>query len=76
MLKTTKIVLLELKDYSNPYSKIRQLIKDNKLYSVVKGLYETSLETKSYCLAQAIYGPSYLSFDFALAYYSLIPEAV
>jgi len=29
-----------------------------------------------YYLAPIIYGPSYLSFEFALAYYSLIPEAV
>ena len=34
------------------------------------------LETPGYLLAASIYGPSYLSFDFALSYWGLIPEAV
>ena len=29
-----------------------------------------------YYLADSIYGPSYLSFEFALEYHSLIPKAV
>ena len=30
----------------------------------------------AYLLAGSIYGPSYISFEFALSYYGLIPEAV
>lgn len=37
-------------------------------------MYETNPNTNGYCLAGTIYGPSYLSFDFALYYYGLIPE--
>ncbi len=76
MIKTTKMLLEELSDYANPYSKIRQLIKDKKLFPIVKGLYETDQKTNGLYLSQAIYGPSYLSFDYALSYYGLIPEAV
>lgn len=39
-------------------------------------MYETDSNTPGYLLAGSIYGPSYLSFDFALAYYDLIPERV
>ena len=43
---------------------------------MVKGIYETNPNTNGSRLAQFIYGPSYLSFDYALAEYGLIPEAV
>ena len=43
---------------------------------MTKNLYETDKETSGFLVANAIYGPSYLSFDYALAYYGLIPEAV
>jgi predicted transcriptional regulator of viral defense system len=49
--------------------------KDN-LYTVVKGLYETNRNTPGYLLSAYIYGPSYLSFDYALSYHGLIPEKV
>ena len=43
---------------------------------VIRGLYETDPNTAGYLLAGSIYGPSYLSFDFALSYYGMIPEIV
>lgn len=76
MIKTTKILLEELKEYVNPTAKIRRLVKNKELFPVVKGLYETDANIPGYYLAPAIYGPSYLSFEFALAYHSLIPESV
>lgn len=39
-------------------------------------MYETNPNVNAYLLANSIYGPSYLSFDFALSYYGLIPEKV
>jgi len=60
----------------NPTAKIRRLVDEGKLVPVVRGLYETDGNIPGYYLAPIIYGPSYLSFEFALAYYSLIPEAV
>lgn len=32
--------------------------------------------TPPYLLAGSIYGPSYISFEYALSYYGMIPEAV
>lgn len=66
----------ELKDYVNPTAKIRRLVANGELVPIVRGLYETDRNIPGHYLAQIIYGPSYLSFEFALAHYLLIPEAV
>lgn len=76
MIKTTAILMDELREYVNPTAKIRRLVDEGKLVPIIRGLYETDGSLPGYCLAPVIYGPSYLSFEFALAYYSLIPEAV
>jgi hypothetical protein len=76
MIKTTTMLANELKEYVNPTAKIRRLVDGGELVPVVRGLYETDGNIPGYYLAPIIYGPSYLSFEFALAYYSLIPEAV
>ncbi len=76
MVKTSKMLLEEFSSYINPFSKIRQLVKNKKLFPIVKGLYETDKNISGAYLAVTIYGPSYLSFDYALSYYGLIPEAV
>ena len=70
-----------LKDYKRPRDKITKLIKNETILRVKKGLYvfgplyrkrPYSLEV----LANLIYGPSYISFEYALSYYGLIPETV
>jgi hypothetical protein len=76
MIKTTAMLIDELKEYVNPTAKIRRLVDKEVLVPVVRGIYETDINIPGYYLAPIIYGPSYLSFEFALAYYSLIPEAV
>ncbi|MEI8217298.1 MAG: hypothetical protein WCF96_09370 [Eubacteriales bacterium] len=76
MIKTTGMLTNELKEYVNPTSKIRRLVGGGELVPIVRGIYETDRNIPGYYLAPIIYGPSYLSFEFALAYYSLIPEAV
>lgn len=76
MIKTTSILIDELHRYSNPACKIGRMVKNGEIFPIVKGLYETDGTTSGYLLAGSIYGPSYLSFEFALSYYSLIPEAV
>ena len=76
MIKTTAMLKNELIEYVNPTAKIRQLVNKGELFPIIRGLYETDGRTPGYYLAPIIYGPSYLSFEFALAYYSLIPEAV
>ena len=56
--------------------KIRREVQGGRLVQVARGVYETDARTDGKYLAGAIYGPSYLSFDYALSVYSLIPEAV
>lgn len=65
-----------LTKYSNKNNKISRDIKGGKLYKIVSGLYETDPNTPGYLLAGSIYGPSYISFEYALSYYGLIPERV
>jgi predicted transcriptional regulator of viral defense system len=47
-----------------------------EIIKLTKNLYETEINTPGYLVANAIYTPSYLSFDYALSYYGLIPETV
>lgn len=76
MIKTTGMILEELKHYANPAAKLGRMVQAGEYIPIVRGLYETDKNTAGYLLAGSIYGPSYLSFDFALAYYDMIPEAV
>lgn len=76
MIQTTSMLLTQLQDYANPNTKLARLVKAGNYYPIVNGLYETEKDTPGYLLAGSIYGPSYLSFDFALAYHGLIPEMV
>jgi predicted transcriptional regulator of viral defense system len=76
MIKTTSVILDELQSYASPASKLSRMVKNGEYIRIVKGLYETNPSTPGYLLAGSIYGPSYLSFEFALSYHGLIPEAV
>lgn len=64
------------KNYANKNTKISREIKNGQLFKIINGLYETDPKTPGYLLATSIYGPSYISFEYALSYYSLIPERV
>ncbi len=76
MIKTYNMLLDEYQSYKFPDGKLLRMIKQNKYIKLTKGLYETNQNASGYLLANAIYGPSYLSFDFALSYHGLIPETV
>lgn len=76
MINTTSMLLKRYKTYVNPSAKIGRLVKDGDLTPIIKGLYETDRAVPGYYLANVIYGPSYLSFEYALAWHDLIPEAV
>ena len=76
MIKTTAIILDELRQYSSPADKLTRLLRQGEYIQITKGLYETDKATPGYLLAGSIYGPSYLSFEFALGYYGMIPETV
>ena len=76
MIKTTNMLLDELHSYANPVAKLSRMVKSGEIYPITKGLYETDRNVPGHLLAGSIYGPSYISFEYALAYYGLIPEAV
>lgn len=76
MIKTYGMILKEYSNYKSPKSKIKGLVNEKSIIRLTRGLYETDQNVSGYMIANAIYGPSYLSFEFALAYHGLIPEAV
>lgn len=70
-----------LKDYKNPRAKLHHLLKIKALVRVKKGIYifGNNFSRKPYSsevLANLIYGPSYVSLEWACQYYRLIPEKV
>ncbi len=65
-----------LGNLSDKRGKIARLMHAGEIYPLRRGLYATRTDTHPFCFAASIYGPSYISFDTALAYYGLIPEAV
>ncbi|MGI6617179.1 MAG: type IV toxin-antitoxin system AbiEi family antitoxin domain-containing protein [Saccharofermentanales bacterium] len=76
MIITTAMLLDELHDYRYPANKLARMVAQGKIFPVVRGLYTTDDTIPGHLLAASIYGPSYLSFDYALSYWHLIPEAV
>ena len=76
MIITNDIIKNNLTEYSNKDTKISRDVRDGKLIKIVNGLYETDATTPGYLLAGSIYGPSYISFEYALSFYGLIPERV
>jgi predicted transcriptional regulator of viral defense system len=76
MLQDTQAVLYSLQTYKSPKSKITQLIRNGNLIQIRRGLFETNPAASPYALAPAVYGPSYISFEYALGWYGLIPERV
>jgi hypothetical protein len=70
-----------LKDYRNPRIKLNHLLKIKALIRVKKGIYIFGKHFarrpySSEALANMIYGPSYVSLEWACQYYRLIPERV
>ena len=76
MIKTTDMILEELQSYANPKTKLSRMVKQGKYFQIARGLYETDKNVPGHLLAGSIYGPSYISFEYALSYYGLIPERV
>ncbi len=76
MIKTTDELVMLYKNYSDPIGKIHRETKNGNLTTIIKGIYETDDKALGHYLAGTIYGPSYLSFEYALAYHGLIPERV
>lgn len=70
-----------LKDYKKPRDKITKLLAAGDIIRIKKGLYIFGEIWRRHSvarevLANLIYGPSYISKEYALAYYGIIPERV
>jgi hypothetical protein len=65
-----------LGDLRDKRGKIARMIHSGELIKLRRGLYATSRNINPLCFAASIYGPSYISFETALSYHGLIPEAV
>lgn len=76
MIITNNMYMSKLYNVLNKNTKLSRDVRDGKLIKIKNGLYETNPNIPGYLLAGGIYGPSYLSFDFALSYYGMIPEKV
>ena len=76
MLQTTGTILDKLGDYSSPRCRLQRLVDKGEYIYLKRGLYEDDPSVPGQALASAIYGPSYLSFDYALYHYGIIPETV
>ncbi len=76
MLYSTQELYLRYKNYKTPHVKIQTEVKNKRLFPVVRGLYEDRKNISSYLLVSYIKPWAYLSFEYALSYYGLIPERV
>lgn len=76
MIKTTQMLLHELDNYRTPATKIMRMVSAGELYAVKRGLYETDKSCPPAYLSGVVYGPSYLSYEYALSVYGMIPERV
>jgi hypothetical protein len=70
-----------LKDYAHPRDKVSDLLRKGHITRIKKGLYVLGEEYRQGAisrevLANLMYGPSYISLDYALHYHGLIPERV
>ena len=70
-----------LKGLASPRDKITDMLRQGIIIRIKKGLYVFGDKHRRYpyskeLLANLVYGPSYVSLDYALAYHGLIPERV
>jgi len=78
---TKQVVLDLLKDYSRPYDKINELVKQGILQVVKRGIYAPGPKLNMampgpFLMANHLLGPSYVSLESALSHWGLIPEKV
>ena len=76
MVVSTSMLKEKYKDYENPLDKIKRNADKGVIFRITRGLYETNRNVEPFFLAPVILSPSYLSFEWALSYYGLIPERV
>ena len=77
MIVTGEILIDDaLGDYSSPHCKLGRMVEAGEIVRLKRNLYETDPNTPPYLVANALYGPSYISFEYALMRHNVIPEFV
>lgn len=76
-----QVLLGALKGYAHPRDRITTLLRKGSIIRVKKGLYIFGDDARKQpysreILANLIYGPSYISLEYALQYHGMIPERV
>ena len=70
-------LLAILRDYRSPNDKISALIANNNIIAIKRGFYVLSEKHRKEAvhpglISNLLYGPSYVSLDYALAWYGLL----
>ncbi|HTE33650.1 MAG TPA: hypothetical protein VK666_24890 [Chryseolinea sp.] len=78
---TRQVLLGILSDYQRPYDKLHELVRQQLLVQVKRGLFVAGPKLsirppEPFLLANHLMGPSYISVETALSYWRLIPEQV
>ena len=76
MIYTTESLNNMYKDYKNINQKISLETQKGNLIRIKRGLFSDDLIIDSPIIANVCYSPSYISFEYALSYYGIIPERV
>ncbi|GHT62619.1 hypothetical protein FACS1894109_21490 [Spirochaetia bacterium] len=84
MLKTHEMIMDELKGYASPHARLTRMLKSGTLVQLRRGLFvdnparlpADNMAVSRRGIAAALYGPSYISFQYALAAAGLIPDRV
>jgi len=76
-----QVLMSALSGYASPRDRVTSLLRSGTIIRVKKGLYVFGKEYRrqpisNELLANLISGPSFVSLDYALSYYGLIPERV
>ena len=76
MVISSEELLFENRSYAVTQIRIQRMVKKCELIPLKRGMYETDSTAPGFLMANAILGPSYISFEYALSYHSMIPERV
>lgn len=77
MIVKGELIIDQLSDnYASPACKLSRMTEKGTVVRLKRNLYETDPTTPPYLVAGDLYGPSYISFEYALSLYEVIPEYV
>ena len=76
MIYDSQSLMAKYMNYSNVNQKISIECKNGNLIRIKRGLYTDDIDNDKELIANVCYSPSYISFEYALSYYGIIPEYV